>query len=121
MFPNGWPGKGLLLLRLILVLLVLQEAVVAWIRPLLLGVLPGALLAPIVALACVGLLLLGLGTPFVSIILAVCEIWMAASNRLEWRIALACSGVALALAMLGPGAMSIDARLFGRKRIDYHS
>jgi uncharacterized membrane protein YphA (DoxX/SURF4 family) len=74
-----------------------------------------------IAVVCACLVLIGLATPFAAVALAMCEIWMVFSNMAQWPLAIALGGVALALAMLGPGSMSIDARRFGRKRIDYYS
>jgi uncharacterized membrane protein YphA (DoxX/SURF4 family) len=50
--------------------------------------------------------------------LAVAELWIAfaASGKAETHLLL--GALSAGLAMLGPGAWSIDARLFGRKRIE---
>jgi uncharacterized membrane protein YphA (DoxX/SURF4 family) len=63
------------------------------------------------------LLIAGLWTPIAGTLVAVFELWSIFSQPGDpWsRILLATLGVALAL--LGPGAWSIDARLFGWKRI----
>ena len=63
-------------------------------------------------------LLAGLWTPIAGAILAIDEVWIAFSQPADaWaHILLALLGAGLAL--LGPGAWSIDSRLFGRKRID---
>ncbi len=64
------------------------------------------------------LLLLGLYTPLAGAVAAIAEAWIAFSHpgNLLAPIGLICLG--LSLAMIGPGAWSIDARLFGRKQID---
>jgi uncharacterized membrane protein YphA (DoxX/SURF4 family) len=63
------------------------------------------------------LLLVGLWTPVAGVLMAVAELGLIFSHPIDpWRhILLGALGVALA--MLGPGAWSVDARLFGRKRI----
>jgi putative oxidoreductase len=63
------------------------------------------------------LLLAGLWTPFVGALSAVIELWCAFSQPGDpmTRILLVTLGTALAL--VGPGAWSVDARLFGWKRI----
>ena len=63
------------------------------------------------------LLCAGLWTPVAGSVLAALAVWSAISETGDpWaRILLATVGAALA--MLGPGAWSIDARLFGRKRL----
>jgi hypothetical protein len=64
------------------------------------------------------LLLVGLWTPVAGQLVLVLEGWQVFSQPQEpWtHILLATLGGALAL--LGPGAWSVDARLFGWKRID---
>jgi uncharacterized membrane protein YphA (DoxX/SURF4 family) len=63
------------------------------------------------------LLLAGLWTPIAGMVMVPAELWItfAQSEHLRSHILLAVIGAALA--MLGPGAWSVDARLFGRKRI----
>jgi putative oxidoreductase len=67
----------------------------------------------------VGILLLaGLWTPIAGTFVAILALWQAFSHPgNSWNcIMLGTRGAALAL--LGPGAWSIDARLFGWKRIN---
>jgi len=113
-FPGAWPGLGLLLLRLAqAVSSTLDVGVYPW------GLANGAALATVCAqLAASGLLALGLWTPVAGVILAVVESYRAVSDgSIDGRhAALAVFGASLA--MLGPGKWSIDARLFGRTRID---
>jgi uncharacterized membrane protein YphA (DoxX/SURF4 family) len=68
------------------------------------------------ALCCGSLLLLGLWTPLASFALALAEVSPVLFGRLDF-MHLAAALVPLSLAALGPGAWSIDARLYGRKRI----
>jgi putative oxidoreductase len=64
------------------------------------------------------MLVVGLFTPFAGIMAAAVEVWISFSHPgYRWpQIGLA--GLCLSLVMIGPGAWSIDARLFGRKQID---
>jgi putative oxidoreductase len=67
----------------------------------------------------VGLFLfLGFCTPIAGFLLMILEIWDAFTRPGDpWaNILLATIGIALAL--IGPGAFSVDARRFGWKRID---
>jgi uncharacterized membrane protein YphA (DoxX/SURF4 family) len=114
MFPNGWPGRGLLLLRVVACSLTAYEGIAAAFAPIPYAV----VMQQIIAMICAFLLLIGLATPLAAIALSLCEVWVVFSNRAQWPVAVALGGVAFALAMLGPGSISIDARLFGRKRID---
>jgi putative oxidoreductase len=118
-FPDGWPGLGLLLLRLGAAITVIYCGVSG---PS--GVLEQSFDA-VLRLVAVGaglLLLLGLWTPIAGTVVAIDELWSAFSQRFplpayHWLyILLAVLGTSVA--MLGPGAWSIDARLFGRKRFE---
>jgi len=114
MFPNGWPGRGLLLLRMIVCLLAAYESIAASFKAI-----PYAVaMQHIIAMICAILVLIGLATPLAAIALSLCEVWILFFNLAQWPIVIALAGVAFSLAMLGPGSTSIDARLFGRKRID---
>ena len=109
-FARGWPGTGLLCLRLVAALATSHCVVTGFTtgQPLLKTVLEGAAGAMLCA---------GLWTPIAGVVLSAVTCWSVFSvNGDPWsRILLAAIGAALA--MLGPGAWSIDARLFGRKRL----
>jgi uncharacterized membrane protein YphA (DoxX/SURF4 family) len=64
------------------------------------------------------LLIVGLWTPIAGVSIAIIEIGkMLTTSGDKWLLLLLGSAAA-ALAMLGPGLWSIDARLFGWKRIE---
>jgi uncharacterized membrane protein YphA (DoxX/SURF4 family) len=63
------------------------------------------------------LLILGWWTPAASACAALLAIVLALSDS-HWELHIAQAAIALALVALGPGAWSIDARLYGRKHID---
>lgn len=67
-------------------------------------------------------LVAGLWTPVMGTLVALDEAWIAISLYLPPRedmwIHIFLAILAVSVAMLGPGAWSIDARLFGRKRFD---
>jgi putative oxidoreductase len=102
-FPDSWPGVSLLSLRLLLASNALGDS-------LNLG------MAISVALALIGGgILIGLWTPVCAVVLAVFECYVALPG--SWDTHGGRAVVALCLAMLGPGAWSLDARLYGRKVI----
>jgi putative oxidoreductase len=65
------------------------------------------------------LLVAGLWTPIVAALVAMIELWTAFFSHAPdpWTFILM-GTLGIALALLGPGAWSVDARLFGWKRID---
>lgn len=114
MFPNGWPGRGLLLLRLTDGISLLYTCTAWW-----LGNkhhLPGTLLAIVAALAI--LLLIGLWTPIAGALSAATVIPLLIQGADEPRILICLMGLGVSISMLGPGAISIDAAMFGRHRLE---
>ena len=114
MFPDGWPGRGLLLLRLVVAVLVIHDGIGG-----LMGAPQRESVAPAVIAAIAGIfLLLGLWTPISGALLTLTELWIALTRTGHLRSTILLATVGLAIAILGPGARSMDARLFGRKRLD---
>jgi uncharacterized membrane protein YphA (DoxX/SURF4 family) len=70
-----------------------------------------------VAACAAALLLVGFWTPVAGVSMAVAELSLAFSHPHDPWIHIVLGALGAALAMLGPGAWSLDARLFGRKRI----
>jgi len=93
--------------------LIVRAASRLWIDPPL-----NVTIVAVLSLAAGILLIGGLWTPVVGIFVALIEVWkmiMLPGDKWVWLL-LGTAGAALA--MLGPGLWSMDARLFGWKRIE---
>jgi hypothetical protein len=113
-FASSWPGAGLLLLRLVVGSVVLVGAgSKVWSAAPLQTTLTSA------SLAGSGLLLIaGLWTPLAGTAVAAIEILQVLTLAEDPLVCLMAGTVGGALAMLGPGRWSVDAQLFGWKRIE---
>jgi putative oxidoreductase len=110
-FARGGPGVGLLVLRL-----VAGTAFVAQGFAAMQGPTPS--IAAVSAIAAGLCLLVGLWTPIVGTVAAALAIWLAVTRPADPLANVLLATIGAALALVGPGAWSIDARLFGWKRID---
>jgi uncharacterized membrane protein YphA (DoxX/SURF4 family) len=74
--------------------------------------------APHIIGAALGIFVLaGLWTPVTGVLFAAVEAWIALSGARDPGACIMLETLGGTLAMIGPGAWSIDARLFGRKHI----
>jgi uncharacterized membrane protein YphA (DoxX/SURF4 family) len=64
------------------------------------------------------LLLMGLWTPVAATLVAAVQVWKICWKFGDPWIYILLGTIAVAVAMLGPGFWSVDARLYGWKRID---
>ena len=64
------------------------------------------------------LLLVGLWTPIAGTMVAIVELWIVCSRTGGQGIPIMLVTLSASLAMIGPGAWSIDAHLFGRKHFE---
>jgi putative oxidoreductase len=68
--------------------------------------------------AAAGLLILGgLWTPVVGVLAGMVEVWIAFTQPGTQSMAIMLAGLSISVAMIGPGAWSVDARLYGRKQL----
>jgi len=113
-FPNGLPGAALLLLRMVSAVPVILDSLgFLWERPA-----PTGTWLSLIGLLPATVVLLGIWTPIAALAQAVIELSLALSTPALADLHLTRAAVGLALAGMGPGAWSLDARLYGRKRID---
>jgi putative oxidoreductase len=113
-FARGWPGAGLLVQRLLLgtaqvywfFVCVNAAPVCGTVVPQSIGAIGGVLM------------LVGLWTPVTGILVAIMEAWIAFSLPTNAAVPAVLAVLGASLAMIGPGAWSLDAWLFGRKHIE---
>jgi len=113
-FPNGWPGAGLLVLRIASGTYLLTNGITT------IAVSGASSLGSLAFASTIpgGLLLIGLWTPVVGILTALLEALMILKTIEEPKEGILLICVCAAIAMLGPGCWSIDSVLFGRRRLD---
>jgi uncharacterized membrane protein YphA (DoxX/SURF4 family) len=113
-FARGWPGAGLLVLRLTTGIALLGYAVAS------VSGTPTSetRLLPGIAFGAGFLLIIGLWTPIAGTIVAFFEVWRIIAQHGDLWTNVLLAGLGASLALIGPGHWSLDARLFGWKRID---
>ena len=113
-FAGGWPGIGLILMRLVVGFVLVSSAGSALLSG---PAIPMTILSALLAVIAI-LLVIGLFTPVVGTLVALiesCRLVIIPADRLVYLLV---ATFGAALAMLGPGLWSVDARLFGWKRIE---
>jgi putative oxidoreductase len=113
-FAEGWPGIGLLLQRIVTSTILLFFGGM--------HLLESPRMAPslphLIAAVAGVLLLFGLWTPFAGLAISIVEVWAFSTSVGNPLIAIMLASFGITVAMIGPGAWSIDAQLYGRKRIE---
>jgi len=122
-FPSGRPGAGLLLLRAVLAVTLFAQGAEYLLRWHDLPSLMGAIALVLIVIA--AFLLVGYLTPVASVLSGLACLSSVVplisgptSSLLATKLAVGfATAIATALFFLGPGAFSLDARLFGRTEI----
>jgi len=113
-FARGWPGVGLLLLRLVV------GIALVWVAAEKLNGGPPLQVIAVCAVA-IGLALLlvaGLWTPVAGTLVAALELCTIPCELGSLSTHIFMATMAAAVALVGPGFWSLDSRLYGWKRID---
>jgi hypothetical protein len=108
MFPTGLVGVALLILRLSVATTIVINAAECWASTLSSWIIVGLILA---ALS----LCLGLLTPYFSLLSSMLQtgvLLYAGGNRFQFVTSIVGGGI---VSVLGPGAYSVDCRIFGRR------
>jgi len=113
-FASGPPGAGLLLLRAVFGANLLIPAIPALMHGNGLAATLDAVLSGVLGLLVLG----GLWTPVAVVLAAVVVLVHGYAHATDARLTVLLGTVGVALALLGPGGWSIDARRFGWKQIE---
>jgi uncharacterized membrane protein YphA (DoxX/SURF4 family) len=126
-FPRGTAGLGLLVLRLVLAICLIADGASQAASTH--GGAPGAVLIGALGFAlmlCGALVAIGFLTPLTQSVVVVVALsiiglrpWLAPLDVAagSWRQQILEAGLAAGLALVGPGAYSVDARAFGRREL----
>jgi putative oxidoreductase len=112
-FAGGWAGAGVLLQRILTAILLARSCIIG-----LAGAPFSLTMIPHLIGGCAAILLLiGLWTPIVGVLIVIIELWVVLNHISDPGMPILLATLSGTAAMIGPGAWSIDARLFGRKHI----
>ncbi len=113
-FARGWPAIGLFLLRVVAGGSLIMDGVEKWrvAQPM------ESPLAGLLAMVDGVLLITGLGTPIAGPLVIVLSAWGVLVQHQDPHPGVLLAAIGAALGLVGPGALSLDARLFGWKKLD---
>jgi uncharacterized membrane protein YphA (DoxX/SURF4 family) len=112
-FADRLPSHGLLILRVIV-----ATALIAHCVQLVNGASPQIVTPHLIAAGAGLFVLFGLWTSVAGALVAIIELFIALSHNHDPWLSVLLAGVGAALALLGPGNWSVDARRSGWKRIE---
>lgn len=113
-FADRWPGLGLLLQRVVVAILLFYFCI----GHLTQAPFSGAMIPDIIGACSAVLFLVGLWTPFVGTLIALVELWIAVAHLGDPWVSIMLATNGATSVMLGPGAYSVDARLYGRRHLE---
>jgi len=113
-FARGWPGVGLLLMRLVAAASLIASAIEKF-HP---GQPLESTILDTVAIGDGVLLIAGMWTPLAGSLVVIPALWGTLSRHEPPYPGVLLATIGTALALVGPGGYSLDAWLFGWKRID---
>jgi uncharacterized membrane protein YphA (DoxX/SURF4 family) len=111
MFPTGLPGIGLIAIRVTVAAMLLVDGS-AYAAPQSIGCAIGSLVAAVCLVS-------GILTPYAAAFAGCLEFWhLCTSDNVDLFHLIAAIVVSLALGVLGPGAYSVDNKIFGRRLVN---
>ena len=107
MFPTGLPGIGLIAVRVTVAAMLLVDG-----SPQCMGCAIGSLVAAVC-------LVIGILTPYAAAFAGCLDFWcLCTRDNVDLFHLIAAIVVSLALGVLGPGAYSVDNKIFGRRLVN---
>lgn len=113
-FVRGWPGGGLLLLRLVAGISLVAHGIESFQS----GLPVEPTILDLFAIGDGMLLIAGLWTPIAGSLVVLLALREALAQHGDPYPCILLAAIGAALALVGPGSWSFDARLFGWRRID---
>ncbi len=111
MFPTGLPGVGLIAVRVTVAAMLLVDG-----SPYAATQSMGREIGSLVAAVC---LVIGILTPYAAALAGCLEFWrLCAGENVDLFHLIAAIVVSFALGVLGPGAYSMDNKIFGRRLVN---